>query len=73
MDITLQLTEVQYKALSMVCKDPQEYLQNFANARCQSAIDEIAKKEVERMLADPNTTSIPADKETIVINAKNSA
>ena len=68
MDVVITLTAVQLKALSSVCADPTEYIQNFTYARCQAAIDDIVKKETERMLNDPTVTQIPASKDDIVIN-----
>ena len=32
-------------------------------------MDEIFQMEVQRMLSDPNTTEIPADRETVVLAA----
>ena len=72
MDIVITLTAVQLKALSSVCADPTEYIQNFTYARCQAAIDDIVKKETERMLNDPTVTQIPASKDDIVMQFNNS-
>jgi hypothetical protein len=68
MDITVSLTAVQYKALQYVAYSPEEWIQNAATSRALSAIDEVAKNEVERMMKDPTVTSIPADKDTIIMN-----
>ena len=66
---TVTLTDVEAKALAHLAYDPQEWIQNFVEVRCRQAIDEIANAEIARMMADPNTTSIPADKEAIVAAA----
>jgi hypothetical protein len=66
---TITLTDVQAKALAWAAYDPQDWIQNVANVRAQYAIDEIAEGEIKRMMADPNTKSIPADKEEIVLAA----
>jgi len=68
MDITVSLTAVQYKAFQYVAYSPEEWIQNAATSRASAAIDEVAKNEVERMMKDPTVTSIPADKDTIVMN-----
>ena len=66
---TIELTDVENKALAHVARVPQEWIENAIKLRCKKAIDEIYKKEVERMIADPTIESIPADKEQIVLNA----
>jgi hypothetical protein len=67
--ITIELTAVQYKALSCICSNVQEWVDNAATARAYVAYEEIVTKEVARMIADPTIQSIPADKDTIVMNA----
>jgi hypothetical protein len=67
-DITVTLTPVQYKAFQYVAYSPEEWIQNAAISRALLAIDEVAKNEVQRMMNDPTVTSIPADKDTIVMN-----
>ena len=67
MDITLSLSPVQLKALAYVAYSPEEWIRNVVEARCASAIQEVAKREVQRMMEDPSVTSIPADKEAIVL------
>lgn len=67
--ITIELTEVQYKALSCACANVYEWVDNAATARALVAYDEIIKVEVERMLKDPTVQTIPADKDSIVMNA----
>jgi hypothetical protein len=69
MIITIELTEAEAKALSYVTADPQEWVENAAKERARLAIEKIFQMEVARMLADPNTTSVPADKEAVVLAA----
>lgn len=66
---TITLTDAEYKALAHVAYDPQEWVDNAIKTRCQEAMEEIFKQEVARMLADPETTSIPADREAVVLAA----
>lgn len=66
--ITITLTPIQYKAFEYVVYSPEEWIQNAATSRALLAIDEVTKNEISRMLNDTNTTTIPADKETIVMN-----
>jgi hypothetical protein len=49
--------------------DVQEWLQITLTGRAGVAIDDLVKREMARMLADPTITNIPADKNTIVLNA----
>lgn len=67
--ITIELTSVQFKALSCACSNVQEWVDNAATARAYVAYEEIVTKEVARMIADPTIQSIPADKDIIVMNA----
>jgi hypothetical protein len=69
MNITIELTETQEKALAYVAVSPQEWAENVVHNRCRIAIDEIYTMEVARMTADPDITSIPADKDTVVLAA----
>ena len=66
MEIKITLTSTQEKALAYVAASPQEWAENVVHNRCRIAIDEIYAMEVARMTADPNITSIPADKDTVV-------
>ena len=69
MEIKITLTSAQEKALAYVAASPQEWAENLVHNRCRIAIDEIYDMEVARMTADPNITSIPADKDTVVLAA----
>ena len=66
---TLTLTDAQLKALAYVAVDPQEWIENAIHERCRLAMEEIFIAEVARMVADPETTSIPADREAVVLAA----
>tara|TARA_B110000977_G_C10700119_1_gene347035 strand:+ start:279 stop:536 length:258 start_codon:yes stop_codon:yes gene_type:complete len=69
MNITITLTDAQEKALAYVAASPQEWAENAVHNRCNIAIDEIYNMEVARMTADPDITSIPADKDAVVLAA----
>lgn len=64
---TIQLTDAQDKALSHVAVDPQEWIENFVEVRCNIAIDEIINSEVQRKLAAGEPIS--GSKEDIVLAA----
>ena len=67
---TVTLNEAQQKAMEYVAYDPAEWVKNVVENRARMAMDDIYNSEVARMTADPDTTSIPADKEAVV-NAAN--
>ena len=67
MEITITLTEAEHKALAYVALDPIDWVQNAAQARAMAAMEEMFQEEVKAALADPNTTSIPADREAVVL------
>jgi hypothetical protein len=69
MEIKIILTEAESKALAYVAYDPQEWAENAVRERSRIAMDEIFQAEVARMLADPSTTEIPADREAVVLAA----
>jgi len=69
MNITITLTAAQEKGLAFVAVSPQEWAENAVHNRCRQAIDEIYAAEVARMTADPAITSIPADKDAVVLAA----
>lgn len=67
---TITLTDAEDKALRYVALDPQDWIDNAVHNRCRQAIDQIYAEEVERMTADPDITSIPANKEQVVLAAE---
>lgn len=67
MEITITLTEAEYKALAYVALDPAEWVETATKGRAVVAMEEIFQEEVKAALADPNTTSIPADREAVVL------
>lgn len=69
MEYTITLTEAENKALAYVAFDPQEWINNAVHERCRIAIEEIFQLEVQRMLADPSVTEIPADRDAVVLAA----
>jgi hypothetical protein len=66
---TITLTDAELKALAFIAYDPQDWIDNVIHERCRTAMEEIFTVEVARMVADPNTISIPADREQVVLEA----
>jgi hypothetical protein len=67
MEHTIKLTEAQYKALSYVAYDPQEWIENAVNVRCERAMEEIFLAECQRIALEGG--EISGTKEEIVANA----
>lgn len=67
--VEVVLTPVQYKAMQYIAFDPHEWIQNAATSRAIAAIDEVSQQEIQRMLADSNTTVITADRNQLVLNS----
>jgi hypothetical protein len=65
--ITVTLSDAQYKAFEHVAYDPIGWVQNCVDERCRVAIEEIARKEIDRKLAAGE--SISGTKEEIVLAA----
>jgi hypothetical protein len=66
---TVNLTDIQAKAMHYFAYDPQEWIETAVFARCQVAMDEIFNNEIQRLMNDPNTTSIPANRQDVILNA----
>ena len=67
--ITFELTDVEAMVLAHIALDPLDYIDNLATWQARLAMDEIIEAETARMIADPNTTTIPSSREEIVANA----
>jgi hypothetical protein len=64
---TIELTEAENKALSIIALDQNEWIQNAVHERCRIAIDEIVNEEVQRKLTAGEP--ITGTKEDIVLAA----
>jgi hypothetical protein len=69
MEITVKLSDVDEKCIRYFAADPEEWINNFIQARVFAAKQEIYHLEVRRMTADPEIKSIPADVNTVVSEA----
>jgi len=65
----IELNDAETKAMEHVVVSVQEWAENALTNRARQAMDDIYSAEVARMTADPEITSIPADKETVVLAA----
>ena len=66
---TTTLTDSEKKAMEYIALSVQDWADNALQNRARIAIDEIYNAEVARMTADPDITSIPADKDAVVLAA----
>ncbi len=66
---TNTLTDSEKKAMEYIAVSVQDWADNALQNRARIAIDEIYNAEVARMTADPDITSIPADKDAVVLAA----
>ena len=69
MKFTIELSEVEVKALSYVMADPEEWTRNAISERARIAANELIASETARLLADPDVTEISANKETLILEA----
>jgi hypothetical protein len=67
--ITFELTDIEAMVLAHIALDPLDYIDNLATWQARLAMYEVVEAETARMIADPNTTSIPATREEIIANA----
>jgi len=67
MDITVTLTDTEYKGLQSVAADPQEWVANAATNRARIAVDDIVKLYTNRALDEGVT--IPGTRDEIVTDA----
>ena len=66
---TVSITDAEKKALEYIALSVQDWIDNAVDNRARIAIDEIYNEEVARMTADPDITTIPADKDAVVLAA----
>ena len=67
--ITIELNDIDEKCIRYFAADPQEWANNFVQARIFAAKQEIYQSEVRRMTADPTITTITADIDVVVARA----
>ena len=63
--LSVELNDLEYAALAHIAVDPQNWFEDMVKLRCKNTIHEVADYKIKEMIADPNVTSIPANKEVI--------
>ena len=66
---TVTIDDAETKAMEHIAVSVQDWLDNAITARAIIAKDEIYTNEVNRMTNDPSITTIPADKDQVVLDA----
>ena len=66
---TVELDASQVKAIEYIALSVQGWIDNAVHSRARVAKEEIYEAEVKRMTDDPDITSIPADKDQVVLDA----
>ena len=66
---TVSISDAEKKAMEYIALSVQDWIDNAVDNRARIAMDEIYAAEVARMTADPSITSIPADKDAVVLAA----
>ena len=66
---TITLTDAEVKAMEFVALSVQDWADNSLKNRARIAIEEIYDLEVQRMTADPDISSVPTDKNQVVLDA----
>jgi hypothetical protein len=66
---TISLTDAQKKAMEYVSYSVQDWVENAVFNRASEASEEIYNAEVLRMNEDESITTIPADKDQVVLAA----
>lgn len=64
--ITIELTDVEYKAMTLIAYDPQEWVENFTKDRARKAINSVSEQIVEDKLEKGEV--VQGTKEEIVWN-----
>ncbi len=66
---TVTLTEAEDKAMQYIAYSVQNWIDNAVANRARKAIEQIYSNEVARMTSDPDISTIPADKNKVVLDA----
>jgi hypothetical protein len=69
MEITISITDVQKRALEHVMYDIKDWVQEAVEFRARVATEELLQEETQRLIKDPNVTTIPANKDEIILNS----
>jgi hypothetical protein len=67
--ITIDFTEVEYKALSWIDKNPFDGIVDRINRKVDYAITEAVRWEMDERLKDPSITTMPASRDELIMGS----
>lgn len=70
MRIVIDLDDISEKCLRYVLIDPELHLRELVDHMVARGAEDLYKDEVERLMADPDTKTIPADRDLVIAQAK---
>jgi UDP-3-O-acyl-N-acetylglucosamine deacetylase len=70
MTITVELNDLEEKCMRVIAVSPEDWVKNLVASRVFAAKQDIYQAEVQRMTADPSINTIPADIDTVVMQAE---
>ena len=65
-NIVFEITDNEQKVLDHYCMDPQDWIENAVTHLIEGAKEKIYNLEVERILADPDVSTLVTDRNEIV-------
>ena len=66
MQITIELTNDEYKAIADHVIDPEEWILHAAKNKARRCINRIIEKETNRLIHDPTVDTMPATQDTLL-------
>lgn len=67
--ITFEMTDTEAIVLEHISYDPLDFIENIVTWQARIAMDELAEMQIQQMIDDPNTATIPCTKDEIVLAA----
>lgn len=67
--LQFELTDLEAKVFEHIAQNPQEWIENAVKHQVELIKDEVVAAEKARMIADPTCTHMPADRDTICLQA----
>lgn len=67
-NIVFEITDNEQKVLDHYCMDPQDWIENAVNHLVEQAKDQLFQAELNRILDDPDISTMVNDRDTVVAN-----
>jgi len=65
-NIVFEITDNEQKVLDHYCMDPQDWIENAVTHLVENAKEKIYELEVERIMSDPDVSTLVTDRNEIV-------